>query len=48
MELDPGEFVLVVENQAAFQSVYGTGPRVAGEYTGSLSNGGEDIVLTLA
>jgi hypothetical protein len=48
MQLGPGEYVLVVENQADFRSVYGTGPLVAGEYTGSLSNGGEKIVLTLA
>jgi len=48
MTLDPGQFIVVVSNLAAFQSVYGTGINVAGEYTGNLNNGGEDIVLNLA
>lgn len=43
--LAAGEFVLVVENQAAFQSRYGMGSNVAGEYSGALSNGGETVQL---
>jgi len=42
----PGEYVLVVKNLAAFTQRYGTaGIRVAGEYTGNLSNGGERLVV---
>ena len=45
--LGPGEFVLVVKNKAAFESRYGTGLSaiIAGEYTGKLSNNGENISL---
>ena len=45
--LAPGAFVLVVRNEAAFESRYGAAlmPRVAGEYTGGISDGGEKIVL---
>jgi hypothetical protein len=32
---------------ADFRDEYGTGINVAGEYLGNLSNGGEDIILTL-
>ena len=47
--LGPGEFVLVVADQAAFEARYGTGLRdhIAGEYTGRLSNAGE-LVEVLA
>jgi hypothetical protein len=48
MQLAPGEFVVVVGNLAAFRSVYGTSVNIAGQYSGNLSNGGEDIVLQLA
>ncbi len=48
MTLDPGEYTVVVSNLTAFESRYGTGINVAGEYSLELSNGGEDIVLTLA
>ncbi|MHC4228084.1 MAG: lamin tail domain-containing protein [Planctomycetota bacterium] len=46
--LAPGEFVLVVRNEAAFKSRYGTtlSARIAGEYTGRLSNNGENIILS--
>ena len=47
MSLEPGQYVVVVSNLAAFRSTYGTGANVAGEYSGSLSNGGENIVLKL-
>jgi len=45
--LGPGEFVLVVRNRAAFESRYGTdlSRRIAGEYSGKLSNNGENITL---
>ena len=45
--LGPGEFVLVVRNQAAFESRYGAGLSaiIAGEYAGKLSNNGENISL---
>ena len=45
--LGPGEFVLVVSNQDAFMSRYGTdlSHRIAGEYSGKLSNTGENITL---
>ncbi|MCA9196548.1 MAG: lamin tail domain-containing protein, partial [Planctomycetales bacterium] len=39
----PGGYVLVVANQQAFQQRYGAGLPVAGEYSGNLNNGGEDI-----
>jgi hypothetical protein len=48
IELEAGEYVVVVSNLAAFRSMYGMGPSVAGVYSGGLSGGGEDIVLTLA
>ena len=43
----PGGYVLVVKNLAAFQARYGTSQlaRVAGVYSGSLSNGGETLTL---
>jgi hypothetical protein len=45
--LDPGEYVVVICNLTAFESEYGTGINIAGQYTGNLSNAGEDIVLKL-
>ncbi len=43
--LGPGQKLLLVANQAAFEFRYGTGLPVAGEYSGSLDNDGEQIVL---
>ena len=43
--LSPGESILVVSNQSAFDLRYGGGLNVAGEYTGQLGNGGEEIQL---
>jgi len=45
--LGPGEFVVVVRNEAAFKSRYGMGlsNKIAGEYSGKLSNNGENISL---
>ena len=45
LELEPGEVVLVVNDAVAFEARYGDELNVAGEFTGSLSNGGERIVL---
>jgi hypothetical protein len=43
MMLGPGEYVVVVENLAAFESRYGGLVNVAGQYDGRLSNGGEEL-----
>jgi hypothetical protein len=40
-----GAYVLVVKDETIFDSVYGSGKPVAGEYSGSLDNGGERIRL---
>ncbi len=45
VELAPGECILVVKDIAAFETKYGNGLAVAGQYTGSLSNAGERLVL---
>jgi hypothetical protein len=47
MTLAPGEFVILVSNQVSFESKYGVGDPVAGQYTGKLSNGGEQLILQL-
>ncbi|MFT5412284.1 MAG: hypothetical protein ACI9NC_005022, partial [Verrucomicrobiales bacterium] len=48
LSLAPGEFVLVVQNVAAFELRYGTGFPVAGAWDASqsLSNGGEQVKLS--
>ena len=43
--IDPWQVFVLVANIDAFTFRYGTAPMVVGEYTGSLSNGGEQIVL---
>ena len=43
--LAPGETVLIVEDLVAFEARYGSGFNIAGEYSGNLSNGGEQIVV---
>jgi len=48
MTLPSGDYVVIVKDQTIFQSQYGVIPEVIGEYEGSLSNGGENIVLKLA
>lgn len=47
--LDSGEFLLVVRNQATFESRYGTGLPIAGEWElgDNLGNGGEQLKLSL-
>jgi len=44
--LAPGATILTVENQAAFEMRYGAGLAVAGQYSGKLSNGGENLKLS--
>lgn len=46
--LAPGQSLVLVKNQAAFQARYGTNIPVAGIYPNSLSNGGEQVVLSFA
>ena len=43
--LAPGDVVLVVADEAIFETEYGSGLPVAGVYSGRLSNGGERIEL---
>jgi hypothetical protein len=44
--LGPGEYVLVVQNLAAFAAAYNTnGMRIAGVYSGKLDNAGEKLEL---
>jgi hypothetical protein len=43
--LTAGQHILVVKNKNAFEAKYGTGKPIAGQYTGSLNNGGERIRL---
>jgi len=45
MELAAGEYVLVVKDINAFAAQYGIGFNIAGQYSGSLRNGGERIEL---
>jgi len=47
MTLQPGEYVVAVNNRLVFESFYPAGINIAGEYTGNLSNSGEEIVLAL-
>lgn len=46
--LAPGARLLLVANRAAFEFRYGTGKPVAGQYSGSLNNGGELLTLVTA
>lgn len=43
--LAPGERILVVQNSEVFETKYGLGKPIAGEFTGSLSDSGETIKL---
>ncbi|MBN2314809.1 MAG: lamin tail domain-containing protein, partial [Sedimentisphaerales bacterium] len=45
VDLEPGEYILVVKDLNAFADRYETDVMIAGEYTGSLSNSGERILL---
>jgi hypothetical protein len=46
--IDPGQRAVLVKNIAAFQARYGTAITIAGTYTGSLSNSGENLRLRAA
>ena len=43
--LGPGQYIVLVANQAAFLSRYPTVTNVGGQYTGRLDNGGERLYL---
>ncbi|MCO6045237.1 lamin tail domain-containing protein [Aeoliella sp. ICT_H6.2] len=43
--LEPGEYVVVVNDLQAFEARYGTGINVAGSFEGNLSNAGETLTL---
>jgi len=45
--LEAGQYVVVAANVAAFQAAYGKNINIAGQYSDSLSNGGEEIVLSI-
>ena len=45
MQLTPGAYTLVVANPTAFESRYGTGFSIAGQFTGNLAHAGEPIQL---
>jgi hypothetical protein len=44
-QLNSNDCIVVVENISEFQNKYGTGVRLAGQYTGALNNAGEHITL---
>ncbi len=46
--LAPGGFVVVTDDVVSFAQTYGTAVGLAGEYTGQLNNGGEELVLQFA
>jgi hypothetical protein len=48
VSLAPGERGVVVANEAAFRARYGDGPRILGQYTGRLENGGEHVQMVAA
>jgi hypothetical protein len=47
ISLGQGDFVLIVRNESAFLSLYGSGlsSKIAGQYTGGLNNDGENVKL---
>jgi hypothetical protein len=47
LTMQPNEIIVLANDLATFQSVYGTQINVAGEYTGNLDNSGEGISLQL-
>jgi len=46
--LAPDQYVVIVRDREAFETQYGSSLNVAGQYTGNLGNGGDEIVLQLA
>ena len=47
MQLAPNQYVVVARDVAKFAARYGSGINLAGQYDGSLNDGGEEIVLQL-
>ncbi len=45
--IEPGGFVVVTENEAAYQTVHGNAEVLAGRHPGSLDNGGETLSLQM-
>jgi hypothetical protein len=45
LTLESGAYCIVTNSIAGFQALYGNGAAIAGQYTGALSNAGEQIVL---
>ncbi|MEN8785645.1 MAG: Ig-like domain-containing protein [Akkermansiaceae bacterium] len=45
LTLQPGEFVVLVNDRSSFEALYGDAVPVAGQYDGKLSNGGERLRL---
>ena len=45
LDLAPGQYVVVVQDRAAFEARYGANVNVAGQYSGRLDNAGERIIL---
>ncbi len=43
--IDPGQRIVLVKSLAAFEFRYGTNASIVGIYTGSLSNGGETLLI---
>lgn len=43
--LDPGQYVVVVRNRAAFLSRYGLSPAIAGEFTGNLDDNTDRLIV---
>ena len=48
MLLGPSQYVVVARDLPAFSSHYGSGANVAGQYSGNLSDAGENLTLKLA
>ncbi|MDP6637593.1 MAG: lamin tail domain-containing protein, partial [Phycisphaerae bacterium] len=44
--IEPGQRVVIVSNEAAFQARYGLGSVIAGQFTDGLSNGGDTISVS--
>ncbi|MBN1804303.1 MAG: lamin tail domain-containing protein [Sedimentisphaerales bacterium] len=47
MTLEAGQYVVVAADVTSFQAMYGQNINVAGEYSGNLSNNGEEIILSI-
>jgi hypothetical protein len=46
--LGPKQFVVITEDVQSFRRAWGQGINLAGQYTGKLSNGGEELILQFA